>query len=139
MTDLAPVFTPPAAAPTPAGPPVPAAAAVPAPKRTLCVAHAEYDCPPCTETDRGFYPSAADLDRQHPAPVAGPGGSQLLIKGKIALFMLPDESLVIAFRPEGSEETRQQVIPGMALAAMAAMGGGTVPDLIAKFTEGLAG
>lgn len=72
-----------------------------------------------------------------PAPPVAPDGPVPILRGRISIYVLPDQSLVLVFRPDGETEDRRQVIPGYIVASAAAMGGGSVTDLLARVTETL--
>lgn len=75
------------------------------------------------------------------APPAAPpavDGPVPILRGRISIYVLPDQSLVLVFRPDGETEDRRQVIPGYIVASAAAMGGGNVTDLLTRITETLA-
>lgn len=112
-TSLAPVF---------AEPDLGAVMALVAPRATLPVAL------PATP------PAAPPASPPAVPPADGPVP---ILRGRISIYVLPDQSLVLVFRPDGETEDRRQVIPGYIVASAAAMGGGSVTDLLARVTETL--
>lgn len=82
----------------------------------------------------GLPENATVVHHQEPEPT----GPVPLLRGQISLFVLPDQSLLIVFRPQGEEEDRRKLIPGFALAAAASMAGGDVNDLLAQLAGSLA-
>lgn len=100
--------------------------------KTLCVAHAEYDCAPCTEIDRGFYPSS----EQVAAAEARAEGPVPLLEGSFALFRPPDGSLLLVWRRKGTEEDKYFPIPPFIISAAAASSGKTIDDIIGHLAAG---
>lgn len=70
-------------------------------------------------------PAAAAVPTPEPAP-------QPLFKGRVAIFMAPDQSLVITYRRDGETDQKQTVIPGMYLAMAASTVGADPQEMINK-------
>lgn len=79
--------------------------------------------------------TAVDTPPQ-PAPAAPEPAFRF--EGVLALYVLPDDSLVIASRRKGETETKQQVLQGMYLGMAAQMVGKTAREMITSLLESLA-
>ena len=77
-------------------------------------------------------PVSGDL-RQLPEPQEEP---QPLLKGSFAIYITPVHSIVLAYRPEGSDETKQMVVPPFVIAMAARQSGQSPEDLIAQLRKG---
>lgn len=77
-------------------------------------------------------PVSGDL-KSLPEPQEEP---QPLLKGSFAIYITPVHSIVLAYRPEGSEETKQMVVPPFVIAMAARQSGQTPEDLIAQLRKG---
>lgn len=77
-------------------------------------------------------PVSGDL-RQLPEPPEEP---QPLLKGSFAIYITPVHSIVLAYRPEGTEETKQLVVPPFVIAMAARQSGQSPEDLITQLRKG---
>jgi hypothetical protein len=77
-------------------------------------------------------PVSGDL-KALPEPQEEP---QPLLKGSFAIYITPVHSIVLAYRPEGTEETKQMVVPPFVIAMAARQSGQTPEDLIAQLRKG---
>lgn len=69
-------------------------------------------------------------------PQEPPEEPQPLLKGSFAIYITPVHSIVLAYRPEGTEETKQMVVPPFVIAMAARQSGQSPEDLIAQLRKG---
>lgn len=75
----------------------------------------------------------------HRAPTDAPEPSddpQPLLKGSFAIYITPVHSIVLAYRPDDSEETKQMVVPPFVIAMAARQSGQSPEDIIAQLRKG---
>jgi hypothetical protein len=74
-----------------------------------------------------------------PAPPEDPGmlGPVPVLEGAVAIYVTPDQSAVIAFRPRGSSEDRKMVIPAFIIDMACRQAGRTPAELFTQLQEGL--
>jgi hypothetical protein len=71
--------------------------------------------------------------RQLPEPQDEP---QPLLKGSFAIYITPVHSIVLAYRPEGTEETKQMVVPPFVIGMAARQSGQSPEELISQLRKG---
>ncbi|MFL6116757.1 MAG: hypothetical protein ACJ786_36185 [Catenulispora sp.] len=60
-----------------------------------------------------------------------------VLEGAVAIYVTPDQSAVIAFRPRGSSEDRKMVIPAFIIDMACRQAGRTPAELFTQLQEGL--
>lgn len=86
--------------------------------------------------------AAATLPDPEPEPAAAADtaaadGPVPLLKGAFAVYLTPQHSLVLAYRPEGETDTKQFVVPSFVVDMAARQSGQTPAALIARLQEGI--
>jgi hypothetical protein len=61
---------------------------------------------------------------------------QPLLKGSFAIYITPVHSIVLAYRPEGIEETKQMVVPPFVIGMAARQSGQSPEELISQLRKG---
>jgi hypothetical protein len=61
---------------------------------------------------------------------------QPLLKGSFAIYITPEQAIVLAYRPEGTEETKQMVVPPFVIGMAARQSGQTAEELVAQLRKG---
>ena len=72
-----------------------------------------------------------------PAEPAPPAGPTPVLEGTFAIFVTPEESLVVAYRPRGAEADKHFVVPAFLIAMATQQTGHSVQDIVAGLKEGL--
>jgi hypothetical protein len=65
-----------------------------------------------------------------PAPPAAAQGPQPLISGSFAVFVTPDQAIVLAYRPEGAADDKHLVVPPFIMNLVAQQTGHQAADVI---------
>lgn len=68
---------------------------------------------------------------------APPEGPRPLLKGAFSIYITPEHAIVLAYRPEGSAEDKQLLVPPFILDMAARQSGATPEELISRFQEGM--
>lgn len=66
-----------------------------------------------------------------------PEGPQPLLKGSFAIYLTPEHAMVLAYRPEGTTDDRQFLVPPFVIDMAARQSGQTPQQLITRLQEGL--
>ncbi len=82
------------------------------------------------------HPAGTALQEREPAPEVTPGPSPVL-EGTFAIFVTPEESIVVAYRPRGADEDKHFVVPAFLVAMATQQTGHTVHDIVAGLKEGM--
>lgn len=90
---------------------------------------------------REFRAYCQRCDGVHPphkeCPGPAPAGPVPFLRGDFALYATPDNALVLAYRPDGTSEDRQLVVPAFILDMAARQSGQTTAQLISRLQEGI--
>jgi hypothetical protein len=71
-----------------------------------------------------------------PAPAAAAAPPEAMLRGRFALFQLPDGGLLLVYRPDDSDDDRRVVIPSFVIAMATQASGGTPDELLARLRDG---
>lgn len=71
-----------------------------------------------------------------PAEPAPPTGPEPLLEGTFAIYELPDESLIVVYRPRGANEDKRFILPAFLIQMATRQTGRTTADVIAAIREG---
>lgn len=82
-------------------------------------------------------PADAEAPQEPPAAPPVPQGPVPFLRGDFALYATPDNALVLAYRPDGTPEDRQLVVPAFILDMAARQSGQTTAQLISRLKEGI--
>lgn len=95
--------------------------------------------PVFTEPEPATAPAIPEPEPQAPAtaPAAPADGPVPLLKGAFAVYVTPQNALVLAYRPEGTTEDKQLVVPPFIVDAAARQSGQTPQELLGRLTKGI--
>jgi hypothetical protein len=86
--------------------------------------------------------AAATLPDPEPEPAAAADtaaadGPVPLLKGAFAVYLTPQHSLVLAYRPEGETDTKQFVVPSFVVDMAARQSGQSPAAILSRLKEGI--
>ena len=80
--------------------------------------------------------AAAAPTGEVPAEPAPPAGPVPILEGTFAIFLTPDESIVVAYRPRGAEEDKRFVLPAFIVAMATRQSGHTPTEIFQALKDG---
>jgi len=82
-------------------------------------------------------PAAAAPTGEVPAdPPPAPGGPVPILEGTFAIFLTPDESIVVAYRPRGADADKRFVLPAFIVAMATRQSGHTPTEIFQALKDG---
>lgn len=91
--------------------------------------HGYTDPPPALNGSHGAQqPAAAAAVAAPPVP---------LLEGTFAIFVTPEESIVIAYRPRGADEDKRFIVPSFVVKMATSQSGQTPTEIFDALKEGM--
>lgn len=72
-----------------------------------------------------------------PADPAPPAGPTPLLEGTFAIFVTPEESIVVAYRPRGADADKHFVVPAFIVGMASQHSGHSASEILKALKEGL--
>jgi len=69
-------------------------------------------------------------------PAPAPGGPVPILEGTFAIFLTPDESIVVAYRPRGADADKRFVLPAFIVAMATRQSGHTPTEIFQALKDG---
>lgn len=85
--------------------------------------------------DRTAAALGAELAAGAPEPPAAPAGPEPVLEGTFAIYVTPDQALVVAYRPRGAVADKQFVVPAFLINLATQRSGHSLADVVKGLKE----
>lgn len=83
----------------------------------------------------GYGRLAAAVAEPDPIPPAAPAGPEPVLEGTFAIYVTPEEALVVAYRPRGAPADKQFVVPAFLISMATQRSGHSLADVVKSLKE----